>query len=165
MAEEDKINEVRKIKDNILRHTSLLSGLFNKLALNTEEQEENIKHIKREFNTIIKETSLLNSFCSNKGKKHISKLNEIARQLSLPSRRVNMLARRMPTDYWIALINGLEISDAKYPFEITGGLSINWEIFEGYVKAKYQRKGYPGGSLGAVITIIMILILVCIANR
>ena len=70
-----------------------------------------------------------------------------------------MLQRRMISDYWISIINGIQINEAKYPFEIDWGVKIKWKILEGYVHGTQTSKGIPKWLVYLVIGILVIGVL------
>lgn len=154
----ERIIMVHKIKDEILRHTTILSEHLQKLEDRDQEHKDDVRIIKREIRTIIKEFSKISSFCNDKSKKQIQQYSGIGSQFNILTTDNSFYTRRRIIDYWATIVNSIELNYDEYPFDITGGLEINLEIFKGYIKTGYSRIGFPGGFLGGASVVIIILV-------
>jgi len=156
----DRIDKVYELQDDILRHTTILSEHLQKIDVENNNNEENVRIIKREIRTIINGLSKLSGFCNDKSKKQIVVYSEIGSQFNILTTANSFYDRRRIIDYWATRVNAIALDYNNYPFEITGGLEINHDIFKGYIKTGYKRSGFPGGIWGGIVVILILLILI-----
>ncbi|MBA7625570.1 hypothetical protein ES703_33001 [subsurface metagenome] len=109
MAETDRRDEIRKIKENLLRHTGLLSGHLTHLYLSSDDQQKNIMYIRREINTIITNLSLINEECPEETKEEIRICIDIGKKYAILTERDSILNERSSIDEWATRINALKL--------------------------------------------------------
>ena len=158
----ERVDRVDLIRDEILRHSNILSDYLLQLGDVKYDQKIVINTIHREIRTIIKELNKMSGFCDKNGRSKISLFSETGAWFTIFS-TVNGLRPRTPLiRYWTTNTNPINLDYSSYPFKITAGLELNWEIFKLFIKGEYNRKGFPGGKLGGFIFLIIILIVIII---
>lgn len=156
------IDKVKKNKNEVLRHSNLLSGWLQKLDSGRDDEYQNLRGIKMEIRTTIKELSILGGFCDKKARARIAAYSEAGAQFNKLNTSIEFRTARSKIDNWATQINSIMLNYERYPFKVSAGLELNWEIFKIFVKAEYSRLGFPGGRIGGVVFIIFVIIMIII---
>lgn len=117
MSGEDKRDEIRKIKENLLHHTGLLSGHLGNLFLSSDDQQRNIMYIRREINTIITKLSLINEDCAEETEEEIGICIDMGEKFAILTERDSILNERRSIDEWATRINALKLIPSDLPSE------------------------------------------------
>ena len=153
---QEKVEEIRR---GILKRSIILSENLNQLMSDDNKNDEYFRIASREILGIISDLSLLSDYCDKKSKEKIRVFKEVGTQFSIISTPGEIWERRIVIKYWAANTNTIEMNYDKYPFSISAGLQANFKIFKPYIHAQYNRLGFPGGSLGAIISIIILVVI------
>lgn len=117
MSGEDRRDEVREIKENLLRHTRLLIGHLKNLYLSSENQQKNIMYIRTEINTIIEKLSSIDEDCPEETEEEIGICIEIGKKFAILTERDSILNERRSIDEWATRINALKLIPSDSPGE------------------------------------------------
>jgi len=157
---DDLIDRVEKIKDEVLRHSNLLSGWLQKLDAERDDEYQNLRGIKMEIRTTIKELNKLAGFCDNKGRARIATYSEAGAEFNTLNTTEEFKEARSKIDGWATEIQSIQLNYERYPFKVSAGLELKWELIKIFFKAEYNRLGFPGGRIGGVVAIIIIFLII-----
>ena len=100
---------IRKIKDKLLHHTSLLNDYLMKLKGSPKEADNNVLHIRREINTLLNILSQLNGDYNVETQVSINALIVTGKRISRHRERTSIVNSQQSFDDWIAEINALKL--------------------------------------------------------
>ena len=116
MSETDRRDEIREIKVLLLRHTGLLSGHLINLNLSSDNEQREIKYIKRQIDTIISKLSLINEDFTEETEEEIDICIDMGKEFAVLTERDSILSEKSSIDEWAIRVNALKLipSDSEY---------------------------------------------------
>lgn len=157
-----KIKKIEEIKNNILRHTTILTDNLQIISPYNTTPPDAIRNMIREIRTIINEINKLKPYCDEKSKKSIELFSESGADLTRYTSRTDISHNRADIEHWASKTVGISFDYAKYPFHISTGLEYEWKDWKFFIEMSYKRLGFPGGWKGG-LTIAILAISVILA--
>ena len=122
------IERVERNRDRVLHHSTLLSQWLQRLDEGRGEEYENIRQIKIEIRTTVKELNNLGGYCDNKAKALIAAYSESGAQFNKLNSVDEFRTARREIDYWTTQIQAIGFNYERFPFKINAGLELQREL-------------------------------------
>jgi hypothetical protein len=142
----EKIDRVEKIKDEILRHSTILSGTLQQLKLDEWEDPPEIVNIAvREIRTILKELTKLEGFCDRKTSKIIENYVKWGVLYTSNLGDFPFAIQKSSIEFWATRIQDVPLDYNTNPFAMKAGVEVKIPNIKGTFETFYQRQGFPQG--------------------
>ncbi|MEM2129057.1 MAG: hypothetical protein QXZ70_00510 [Candidatus Bathyarchaeia archaeon] len=139
LSKKEMVKIIVAHKNNIEENTSQIKEKLQDVQpVGKPLDKETTRFVQQKVDSVIKELSIVGSFCGRGEKNYVYKVSDIIGRLTAPGYIDYYIA--VAIRFWCTMVNSIMIDFNKTPFKFFGSFKIDLKNLETQVRTLFQRK-------------------------